>query len=206
MQQYSYKNTPIHYTPQFFKFITAGYWPAAVEGMWIALLQQISLNKITEPQLQEVAQFYDLATDLDPYFYELYEQAGIYFGFYKEDGAQASRFLEKGAAAYETLVKNHSNKKFVSRFWSHPYSLYIYLAYAYGFVAYDWPKAKATFLRAAEIPGAPLYILEMKKWLVQEGSEKLLAKKALNHLILYANDAHQKQKYFQKLKELEATP
>ena len=47
-QQENYKIKPIHYTPEFFKLLTIGQWPAAVEGMWIQLLQEISENKINQ--------------------------------------------------------------------------------------------------------------------------------------------------------------
>lgn len=190
-KQNSYQNKQFHYTPQFFKLITAGYWPAAVEGMWISLLQGNG----------DAAEFYDLATDLDPYFYELYEQAGIHFSFFKEDGVNAVHFLGKGISNFENRVKPMP-EKFQKRFWNHPYTLYIFQAYTYGFVLNDWPNCKAYFLKAAEIEGAPSYLQAMKGWLKEKGSEKALGERILNLLVKNTEDPEKKKIFEQKLAKL----
>ena len=208
VQQKESKITPIHYTPAFFKLITAGYWPAAVETMWILNLQEIGQNRPITEGAEEVKAFYDLATDLDPYFYELYEQAGVYFSFFKEDGKTAEHFFEKGIRAYEERVLNQMPPKFQNQFWHHPYSLYIYLAYTEGYVLQDWQKAKEAYLKAADVKGAPSYLQHMKTWLKEEGSERMLGIKILKVMIsnLPPNtDSEQiKQKYQEKLKALES--
>ena len=184
------------YTPLFFKFVTAGFWPAAVDGLWIRTLQFIGEGNYAPATLPEAEHFYDLATDLDPNFYELYDQAGLLFLFFYENPERAEKFLKKGIDVF----LHHSPPK---DFWFHPHTLYIYLAYVQAFQENNWAEAKKTYLAAAELPTCPQYILNMKKWLKEENSEKILAKKVLNTLIENTTDEAIKQKYQEKLKHYE---
>jgi hypothetical protein len=194
----------IPYTVPFFKWITAGYWPAAVEGMWIGLLQEAGQSNSPNraQQTQSAASFYRLATDLDPYFYELYDTGTIHIGMLASQPQLACDLVDKAMQAYREKVLFMS-PEFQKRFWSHPYTLLIYQAYLYAFELQDWTKAKAAFLAAAAIPGAPAYLIQMQKWLKEEGSESKLAVKILKLMINTTADDTLKQVYNKKLKQYE---
>ena len=132
--------------------------------------------------------FYEIATDLDPRFYELYEQAGILFSFYFKSPDESIHFLEKGI--------NH-----VSSDWSHPYSLHLLVAYLYSYEKNDWIKAKEYYLKASEFKGAPAYLKNMRVWLSEKDSEKKLAKRVLTILTQQTLDEKLKSEYQERLKK-----
>ena len=172
----SWNATSYQFTPSFFKLMTMGYWPAAVEGMWIRTLQIVSSGNYEASLAEPTAQFYDLALDLDPHFYEMYEQSAVMFTVLFHRPELAAHFLERGIRHYETASPPE-------KFWTHPYTLYIMLAYVTSFELHDWGKAKAIYLKAAQVPHAPPYLLEMQTWLQKENSETALARKVLHLLI-----------------------
>jgi len=183
------------FSSQFFKFSTIGYWPAAVDWMWIETLQRSGEENYAPELIPSTQAFYEMATDLDPRFYELYEQAGVVFSFFFHSSDLSIHFLEKGVHFYERNLSSGGTKS-----WSHPFTLHLLLAYQYSYEKNDWSKGREYFLRAAEIPGAPPYLQKMRIWLSEEGSDRLLAKKVLTLLMNNANDPIQKSQYKEKLK------
>ena len=187
-------NAP-HYqlSAPFVRWVTAGYWPAAVDALWISTLQEIAETRYTPENQAHAESFYTLATD--PYFYELYEQGGILFLFYFKDSRAALSLLEKGVSVFE-------NANPPKEFWTHPYTLYLFLAYVHGFLRSDWAAARQNYLKAAGVPGAPAYLLQMKTWLQGKDSETLLGRKILSLLIQNTEDPVEKEAYEEKLKQL----
>ena len=185
-------DTAFELTPQFFKLVTAGYWPAAVELLWIKTLQgadsgvELPVTKIS------FSKFYELAQSLDPYFYETYEQGAIFFAFMCEDSDESLRILDRGIRVYETGLAPQ-------KFWTQAHMLYIFRAYVHGFLKFDFISAKRDYLRASELPRAPQYLTQMKSWLKEEGSEQKLAVRVLKTLVKTTSDPQIKKKYQEKL-------
>jgi hypothetical protein len=205
-----YKPTLIPYTPPFFKWVTAGYWPAAVESLWINVVQKAGTS-VQEPEAIQAAQsFYSLATDLDPLFFELYEQGAIYFSALANEPQAAVQLLKKGIQVYDSTITQRTDlqrsKTFRTTHWVRPAILWIYFAYVYGYELQDWAHAKEAFLKAAEVPQAPAYLQNMKVWLQEKGSEKILAARILKLLIQNTDDIILKERYQLKLKEYQNTP
>ena len=184
------------YTAPFFKFVTIGYWPAAVDWMWIQTIQVAGGKNDSPALLPSVRFFFDIATDLDPKFYALYEQGGVLFSFILHSPKDSIHLLEKGIHAFDGF--SDSEKKVKG--WSHPYTLHLLLAYLYAFEVHDWEKAKECFLKAADVPGAPRYLQNMRFWLEEKGSEKILAHRVLILLIQHTSDPELKAQYEEKLK------
>ena len=179
----------------FIKFSTIGYWPAAVDWMWIETLQRNGDRNYSPELIPSIKAFYQMATDLDPKFYELYEQAGVILSFYFHAPDESIHFLDKGIRFYD-----HANGTSEVKTWSHAYTLHLLLAYQYSFEKKDWSKAKEYYLKAAAVPGAPGYLQSMRMWLKEKGSEKELAKRVLNLLIKSTTDPILKSQYEEKLK------
>lgn len=183
------------YSAPFFKAASMGYWPAAVDWMWIETLQ-FTGGDSKQVSVPYAVSFYEIATDLDPRFYGLYEQAGVFFSFFMNAPVESVRFLEKGIRNYEALpIVVHPIKG-----WDHPYTLHLLAAYVYAYQMNDWPKAKEYYLKAAEVPGSPQYLQNMRKWLDEPDAEKNLAVRVLKILIQMEKDPATKSKYEEKLK------
>ncbi len=181
---------PKELSAPFFKMITIGYWPAAVDYLWIETLQIIGDKKYSTDLVPFAANFYELATDLDPSFYELYEQAGVLFSLLFKNPDLSIHFLEKG-------VNNAPAR------WTHLYTLHLLTAYLYSYEKNNWEKAREYYLKAANVPGSPAYLQNMKIWLVEPGSEKKLAQKVLKLLASQASDELLKSQYMERLKAYE---
>lgn len=173
----------------FFKLMTFGYWPAATDWMWIETLQIIGGKNFSASVKPHALQFYELATDLDPRFYELYEQSAVLFSFFFKSPEDSIHFLKKGIDVSSPR-------------WPRTYTLHLLMAYLYAYELNDWEKAKASFLSASEIPGSPPYLQKMKTWLSEEGSEKTLAKRVLTMLVRQTQDPVLKAGYEERLKSL----
>jgi hypothetical protein len=173
----------------FFKFATMGYWPAAVDWMWIQTLQISGGKKFPSELIPYASGFYEMATDLDPSFYVLYEQAGVLFSFYFKSVDVSIHFLEKG-------IQN------ISASWTHPYTLHLLLAYLYSYEKNDWAKGKEYYLKASEVKGSPKYLQNMKVWLTEKDAEKKLASRVLTMLARQTDDERLKADYLERLKKL----
>ena len=189
-------DTQYQLTPQFFKFVSGGFWPAAVDSLWIEAIQGIGDANYSPETVAPLRKFYDLALSLDPNFYELYEQAGVVFSVFYDLPEPAAFYLEQGVAFYKAGLAT-------AKFWTHPVTLYILLGYVYAFQENDWVRAKQVYLEASDVPGAPDYLKAMKVWLVTEDSEKVLAIRILRLLIQNTKDPVLKEKYKEKLSHYE---
>jgi hypothetical protein len=183
-------------TPQFFKFISVGFWPAAHDYLWIRTLQLIGSGETGGDVLRDSVGFYRLSTALDPYFYEIYDQAAVNFSCIFDAPFAALEFIDKGIRIYE-----RANPP--KRFWSHPYSLYLYRAYVNAFMRNDWAQARIDYLRAAYTPGSPAYLQQMKKWLQDGDGDRKLAIRVLKWMIRTTEDVRIRQKYEEKLRQYE---
>jgi len=190
------------FSAPFFKFVTIGYWPAAVDWMWIQTIQVAGGKNYSPTLIPSIRFFYDIATDLDPKFYDLYEQGGVLLSFFFHAPQESIHLLEKGVHAFESLPNAADGTKVKLKGWSHPYTLHLLLAYVYSFDAHDWVKAKEYYLKAADVPGAPKYLQNMRIWLEEKGSEKALARRVLTLLIQHSTDPVLKAQYEEKLKSL----
>ncbi len=188
-----FKPAEYQLTPQFFKFISCGFWPAAADLLWMQTLQRVGEANYSPETLAETLGFYRLSTDLDPNFYEAYDQAAVLFSFFYEAPGAALEMIDRGIHVYES-------GNVPVKFWTHPYSLYLHRAYVNAFLKNDWSAAKEDYLKAAYTRGAPPYLQNMKLWLQKEGSEKKLAVKVLTLLIQNARDPVIKAKYEEKMK------
>lgn len=180
--------SPKPYPSSFFKLLSLGYHPALVDWMWIQSLQVIGGRNFNSERMPMARNFYDLATDLDPRFYDLYEQAGVLFSMFFKSSDDAIYFLEKG-------VRN------IHPSWTHPYTLHLLLFYEYAFSRKDWEIAKQHYLLAAEMPNAPVNLQLAMSWLKEPNSEKRLARQVLKALIDTTTDDFLKKEYLKEIKK-----
>lgn len=182
------------YSANWVKLVSAGTWPMAVDALWIQTLGLIGSGKYPQLAQDQARHFYRLANELDPAFFELYEQGGVFFGFFLEDSRGAQEILKRGIAAYETGTMP-------PEYWRRPFALYLHLAYVQAYLDQDWAQAKQTFLRASQVPNAPLYLSGMSEWLKKESGERELAVRVLKVLIQTTSDETLREKYRQKLEQ-----
>jgi hypothetical protein len=191
-----FKSVEYQLTPQFFKFVSSGFWPAASDLLWLQTLQMIGNANYSPETLAESLGFYRLMTSLDPDFYEGYDQGALVFSFFYDAAYPSLEILDKG-------IRHYESGRAPKRFWTHPYSLYLHRAYVNAFLRNNWEAAKRDYLSAGDMANSPAYIKQMRFWLEKEGSEKRLAHNVLKLLIQNTTDKVIKAKYEEKLKAYE---
>jgi hypothetical protein len=189
-------DTAYELAPPFFKLITFGFWPAAVDALWIKTLQFVGDRALTVDDAPAVIQLYRLAQSLDPFFFETYEEGSIAFAVLLDEPDLSIELLDRGIQVFES-----GNAP--PKVWKRAYVLYLYRAYVHGFLKNDFVATKKDFLAAEGAPGAPAYLHGMKVWLQKEGSEKRLGKQILQAMIRTTEDPLVKERLQEKLKSYE---
>lgn len=186
-------------TPRFFKFASFGFWTAAVDALWIQTLQEMALNpgEISMGRVRKLVSLARLEQDLDPGFYESYAHNAVVLGMDLQAGEEAIEILDRGIRVHESGV-------YPKGFWDHALFLHLLRGYIHAFVLGDFGSARMDYLRASEMPGAPLYLQGMKSWLKEEGSDRKLAVRVLKVMILNTSDVDLKKRYEAKLKAYES--
>jgi hypothetical protein len=184
--------------PPVYRLVTAGFWPAAVDFLWIRSLQEIGGEKEPAPGAspdaarERLIHLYREIHSMDPNFYETYEQGAVYFALIRNDPAPALEILDRGIAAHRSGLAPRA-------FWTHPVSLYLLRGYVNAFLREDFEAAKQDYLNASRVPDAPEYLRSMRDWLLEEGGARKLARKVLKILSDQSEDPVLKQKYREAL-------
>jgi hypothetical protein len=189
-------DTGYELTAPFFRFVTAGHWPAAVDYFWIRTLQVAGTSQKGSPQVQELARFYRLAQKLDPDFFETYLQGGLIFGVLLDEPDLALEVLDRGIRVYES-------GRYPKAFWQHPFQLYLYRAFVNAFMHENFSEARQDFLRASKVPGAPSYLSQGYTDLSAPDADRKIALHVLQQLIQNEKDPEVRKKYEEKLRKYE---
>ena len=134
------------------------------------LTDAIMLKAFQNPDYQQLqgqkhkALFYDLdlATELDPDFYELYLAGGSYLSVINGDIHGARKLLYRGVEQLRQGEKSWS-ASFKAQFWSQPWRLLVTLAYVELFDFNHLGKSVYYFRKAASYPSAPKFIRSIKR-------------------------------------------
>jgi hypothetical protein len=189
-------DTGYELTAPFFRFVTSGHWPAAVDYFWIRTLQVAGMPQKGSPQAQELARFYRLAQNLDPDFFETYLQGGLIFGVLLDEPGLALEVLDRGIRVYES-------GRYPKAFWPHPFQLYLYRAFVNAFLREDFREARSDFARASKVPGAPLYLTQGSTDVNAKDADRRIALHVLRHQLQNEKDPEVRKKYEEKLKKYE---
>ncbi len=201
------KRFDMDFKPEFFTWITAGYWPAASDWLWVQGLYRIGGGKeLSEYESDQLEIFMRLAVTLDPHYLNWYLDPGVHFSFAGNRPDVATEFLEKGFQNFQNQIlpelKSNQLEHYDYGDWARMPVLAIQRAYTYGFVKRDWKKARDAFIEAEKIPNRPTYLSNFSKWLEEEGSEKRLGVKILNTLLRITKEPEKIKMYQAELENL----
>lgn len=145
-----------------FKALSVGFWPAAVDGLWIRVLQDHAVDDVAEGV--RAAPFYDLdlATDLDPAYYILSVAGADLLAIIRHDVDGASRLLEKAAHFYHESLSEYP-PGFQESYSVQAWNIFLRLGYLAIFEKDDLVQGARYFQKAAHLPGAPEYLKKLEK-------------------------------------------
>jgi hypothetical protein len=187
--------------PQLFRAITFGQLGTGIDLLWLRTLVDPSIAHVAPGRHARAYYDLDLATDLDPAFFELYNLGSYVLSIIRDDNEGARDLLLKGRAFHRERLAGYP-ASFGERFWSRAWSLYITLAYVQLFELEDMPGASRTFGEAAEIPGAPVYLRSLKARLDRPGGQYEVALRLLSHLLENAPDDEARARLAEKRRSL----
>ncbi|MGZ3698090.1 MAG: hypothetical protein ACXWPM_12125 [Bdellovibrionota bacterium] len=175
------------WNPRIFQMLTFGHWPAAIDWLWMKLLQDQSLDHVL-PGVHPPAYYdLDLATDLDPAFFDAYVAGGNYLAVIRDDKTGARDLVLKGKKFLLQKLQDYP-EEFKYRFWGRGWNLMMLLAYIYLFELNDMPNAAIAFKEAAQLPNAPEYIIHLGQRLERPDGQYEVGIRLLGFMIQASND------------------
>ena len=156
------------WNPDLFRTLSFGHMPAAVDWLLLRFLLDPAYSHVSTDTRASVFYELDLATELDPLFYDLYVVGGSFLAVARNDGEGARRILEKGEKVRRERIAVLP-ASFRERFWPSEWQIPLALGYVYIFEKDDLPKGAAIFSEASKIPGAPAYLGHFAERMRQPG-------------------------------------
>ena len=172
--------------PELFRTLTFGFLPLTIDWIFIRMIADGEKEKVSAGQHPDFYYDLDLATDLDPAFFELYQTGGYLLSLVRGDHEGAKDVLRKGIAFYRDSLRTDPltyTEIFKEQYWGQAWNLSVILAYIYLFQFDDMPHAAASFREAATLPGAPAYLASLEKKLGNPGGEYEVGIRLLRFLI-----------------------
>lgn len=187
--------------PRLFQLMTFGHWPLGVDWLWIKTLQDPALQHVEPGTHPAVYEALDLATDLDPAYFEAYTMGANLLAVVRNDGEGARDLLLKGERFRKQELPQWGSA-FRERYWKNEWLVPMLLGYVQLFELGDLPKAAVAFREAGEYPSAPEYLRSMSIRLSQPGGEYEVGIRVLRFLLSGAQDLAARQKFEKRLRSL----
>jgi len=183
--------------PTLFRSLTFGHIPSAVDGLFISSLEGAGEGRVPKSTHPRFYYALDLATDLDPLFYEAYIAGANLLAVIRRDGAGARDLLLKGDLFVKTKLSGYGYD-FQEKYWSRSWHIPLLLAYVYLFELEDMHRAATAFLEAARLPNSPVYLRRLEAKLLKEGGEYEVGLHLIDFLLLGASDEQVKSELEKK--------
>lgn len=187
--------------PMLVKALSFGQWPLTVDWLWIRALQDPALSHVAEGTRASIYYDFDLATDLDPAFANVYVYGPNLLSVVRDDNEGARDLLLKGSRFIKEDLKDYP-ESFINSFWSRRFWIPLTLGYIYMYELYDVPNAAIAFKEASETPGAPDYLASLSKKLETRSGQYEVAINILLLLIANEKDDRVKEGLEKKRKDL----
>ncbi len=182
---FDFNETFANYSADTLNFTAFGYQRAVSSLLWLRFLQQTPPKKIGSNQVSWIYRDLDTITVLDPDFYPVYEQGGVFLSVITEDRIGAEKILLKGT------------ERFPDR-----WRLRAYLAYHYQFEMNELQKAGEQYVAGAQLPGAPALLAIRASHFLQKKGQLQNGILLLQTMINATSDAGVKKKLQDKLDKL----
>ncbi|MGK5084955.1 hypothetical protein WDW37_16830 [Bdellovibrionota bacterium FG-1] len=184
------------YDPQVARALAFGHWPAAVDWLWIRALIDPVTQKVGPGKRANIYFGLDLATQLDPAFFDLYVAGGQLLAVVRGDAAGAMDLLLKGNDFRRKKLPFYPST-FVSQEWGASWRIPLLMAYVYLFELNDMPHAAQAFKEAASIARSPQYLQKLAQRFEKPGGEYEVGLRLLNFMI----EGEKDQRLLDQLKE-----
>lgn len=140
--------------PKLYRFITFGHAPAAVDLLLIRFLGEDTLKHVNEGSRAKAFYLLELATDLDPNFFHLYNSGASYLTVVRNDNVGALKLLQKAEVfrkeklpLVDPYIRNHV--------WEQAWRIPFLKGYVHLFEFDDLTNAKSAYGELDGMTGVP---------------------------------------------------
>lgn len=187
---------------ELFKAVWLGNWPAGVDWLWITVLLDGDGSKAAIGEHPALYRTLDLATDLDPAYFDAYSGGANLLAVLRNDGVGARDLLLK-AERFRKEALPSLPSSFQERYWPNPWTIPLLLAYVHLFELQDLPRAAENFLEASRVPGGPPYLASLAQRLRQPGGEYEVALRLVGMMRKASQDGRVSAELDEKARSLE---
>jgi hypothetical protein len=185
------------WTPALFKAVTFGHWTAGVDWLWIKTLSNPSIAHMAKGERAPIFYDLDLASDLDPAFFDIYYAGAHLLAVIRDDGEGARDILQKSEPFRKTGLANFPSTA-ISRYWKDEWTIPMLQAYVNLFELSDMKAAGHYFVEAAALPGSPQYLVSLAKRFEKPGGEYDVGLRLLNFMLTSAKTSEEKTRLEKK--------
>jgi len=170
------------WNPKLFRILSFGHLPVALDWLVVKATFDVGIGVVSQGTHPPLYYQFDLVTELDPAFYDVYEMGANFLAIARKDGQGAHDLLLKGKTFIETQLPQYT-EDFNQRFWNRSWNIYVLLGYVNLFMLDDMRNASDVFIKASKIQGAPPYLTRLAKRLTQPGGEYEVGLKLIDFLM-----------------------
>ncbi|HUP57778.1 MAG TPA: hypothetical protein VM598_10025 [Bdellovibrionota bacterium] len=171
-----------HWNPVLFKALSFGQVAASVDWLWMKVLQDPSMIKVTRGTHAGIFYDLDLATDLDPAYLDAYTSGANLLAVIRDDIEGARHLLLKAERFRKEELPKYS-EFFQKTFWQGAWYPAFILAYIHIFEMQDIPGGAAAFEEAARIPGVPDFVPRLTERFKKRGGHYEVGIKLIGFMI-----------------------
>jgi hypothetical protein len=139
-----------------------GNLPATVDWLLLRFLVDGSIEPVKKGEHTQVFYNLDLATDLDPLFYEIYLVGSNFLTVIRDDNLGALKLANKGDQFRQKKLSEYP-LKFQKGEWGGHWELSLVLTYLHLFEFQDLVKGSEVLAEVESMPEAPLYVRLLAK-------------------------------------------
>ncbi len=187
--------------PHLFRALTVGNTQVGVDWLLVRFLAQSSYIKSKSGENTPAYFDLDLATELDPGFFELYTGGANLLAVVLNDKSGAKELLIKADRFRKNELPNYP-EEFRKNYWARAWNIPVLLGYVYLFEFEDLPHASIAFQEAAMLTGAPEYLTHLSERLKKPGGEYEVGMRLLGFMMGNAPNETAREELEMKKKSL----
>ncbi len=174
------------FRPELARLATFGFHALVADYYWIQSVQLVGETMTPEIYSEEIGQYIDLVTTIDPWVTHPYDAAAIWLVNSKAQVLEANRLLKRG-------IEYHPDR----------WRTYYHLAFNLFFYLEEIDEAADVLTQAMDLPGAPIYLRRMVAKLRAGGEDLEVAASFLRQFVESVEDETARELYLKGLNEID---
>lgn len=190
--------------PDMIKLMSFGYWPAVVDWLWIQVLVDPGITDVKGDEHAPSFYYLKLISELDPQNFDAYAFGTGILSVIRRDVGGAMELLKKSNAFRKDKRSGLLSYpvEFQERYWKNQWMIPFTMGYLYWYEFKNIPEAGKAFTEAADLPGAPRYLQEMKRRMEYQHSQYDAGIRFFQFLVEFTEDGALKKAYQEQLQSL----